>query len=309
MQTLNISFPREDRQNEPRGMERNVFRLGRGLMESDRANQRHPFPELFWMEREMPEGDIDRRANLWQSYNAAANNIRGARILTQAAANHLVETQLMLTLVQTMLDDAIESNNVDFRSEIAGRVVDMLHNIDDSFAGLARVFDRSSAVQVSSADSDSFVVQVGIHSGGTHEGVTQAHTHTRDEGQTRTVVIRQINTQTLGFADADGNINTQVTLEDMRDRVAEALSELRYERTRIHGVNSALDADRSILDLNVWGNSAVQPGTINPPLDDDATVEEQMRRTEAERAMRMSILRREATNLRTLFEMIELFRD
>ena len=286
MQTLNISLPRIDRQNEPRGMERNVFRLGRGIMEPERANQRNPFPELFWMERELPEDDAHRRANLWQSYNAAANNIRGARILTQAAANHLAETQLMLTLVQTMLDDAIESNDVDFRSQIAERVVNMLGNIDASFNGLARVFERSSAVQVSQ-DSDSFVAQVGVHG-----------------GQVREVVINQVNTRTLGL----DVIEPQLTLEGLRDRVATALSDLRNERMHIQGANFALDNDRSILDLNVWGNDAVQPGTINPPLGDDATVEERMHRAEAERAMRMSLLRREATNLRTLFEMIELFR-
>ena len=291
MQTLNISLPRVERQNEPRGMERNVFRLGRGLMEPSRANQRHPFPELFWMEREMPEGDAERRANLWQSYNAAANNIRGARVLTQAAANHLAEAQLMLTLVQTMLDDAIESGEVNFRADIAERVVRVLDNIDASFAGLARVFERTSAVQVS-AERDSFVAQVGIHA-----------------GETREIEIRQINARTLRLVDANGNIDPQVNLEGMRYSVAAALSELRVERMHILGANSALDSDRSVLDLNIWGNSAVQPGTINPPLGDDATVEEQMHRAEAERAMRMAILRREATNLRTLFEMIELFRE
>ena len=307
MQTLNISLPRADRQNEPGGIGRNVFRLGRRLMEPERANRREPFPELFWMEREMPADEQDLRINLWQSYNAATNNIRGARILTQAAANHLAETQLMLTLVRTMLDDAIESNDVDFRSEVAQRVVRVLENIDASFAGLARVFERTSAVQVNS-DRDAFVAQVGIHGGRTHEDVNLTHTHTLGGGDTRTIVIRHINTRTLGLMDENGGINSQVTLEDMRDRVAGALSELRDERMHMQGVNFALDNDRSILDLNSWGNDAVQPGTINPPLADDATVEERMHRAEAERAMRMSILRREATNLRTLFEMIELFR-
>ena len=283
MQTLNISLPRADRQNEPRGIERNVFRLGRGLMESERPNQRHPFPELFWLEREMPEDDIDRRANLWQSYNAAANNIRGARILTQAAANHLTETALMLTLVQTMLDDAIESNDTNFRNGISHQVTRMLGNIDASFDSLARVFERSSMVYVNG--SDSFVAQVGIHG-----------------GQTREIEIRQINSRSLNLQDGTQDFG------DLRDRVAYALSELRIERTHIFGANSALDSDRSTLDINIWGNSAVQPGTINPPLGDDATVEERMHRAEAERAMRMSLLRREATNLRTLFEMIELFR-
>ena len=287
MQTLNISLPRADRQNEPGGTGRNVFRLGRRFMEPERANRREPFPELFWMEREMPADEQDLRVNLWQSYNAAANNIRGARILTQAAANHLAEAQLMLTLVQTVLDEAIESNDVNFRSEVAERVVRMIENIDASFAGLARVFERSIAVQPPSADSESFVVQVGIHG-----------------GQNRDIEINHINTRTLGLSD----IGPQLTLEDMRDRVANALSELRDERMHIQGANSALDNDRSILDLNSWGNDAVQPGTINPPLADDATAEERIHRAEAERAMRMSLLRREATNLRTLFEMIELFR-
>ena len=286
MQTLNISLPRVERQNEPGGMGRNVFRLGNRFMEPGRANQRHPFPELFWMEREMPEGDVDRRANLWQSYNAAANNIRSARILTQAAANHLAETQLMLTLVQTMLDDAIESTDDNFRGEVSLRVAQMFGNIDSAFSGLARVFERTSSVPTYN-NGDSFVAQVGIHG-----------------GQTREIEIRHINTRTLnltGFAPDD--------FEGLRDRVAGALTELRSERMHIFNSNSALDSDRSTLDLNVWGNSAVQPGTINPPLGDDATDQERMHRAEAERIMRMSILRREATNLRTLFEMIELFRE
>ena len=290
MQTLNISLPRVERPNEPGGIERNVFRLGRRFMEPDRANQRHPFPELFWMERETPEDGQELRANLWQSYNAATNNIREARILTQAAANHLAEAQLMLTLVQTMLDDAIESTDTRFRDEIAGQVSRMFGDIDASFDGLARVFERTSAVHVP-PDGDSFVAQVGIH-----------------EGQTRTIEIRQINTRTLNLPGENGGIGIDVSFEEVRNRVADALSDLRNERMHIQGANSALDNDRSIIDLNVWGNSAVQPGTINPPLDDDATVEERMHRAEAERAMRMSLLRREATNLRTLFEMIELFR-
>ena len=299
MQTLNIAMPRimprADRRNEqrtePGGMEGNVFRLGRPFMEPDRANQRHPFPELFWMERELPEDEQDRRVNLWQSYNAAAHNIRSARILTQAAANHLTETALMLTLVQTMLDDAIESTDVDFREQVSERIVNVLGNIDASFRGLARVFERTSAVPANQ-DSDSFVAQVGIHG-----------------GQTRTIVINQINTRTLGLGDGNGNISPPEPFEDMRDNVADALSNLRIERMLIFNANSALDSDRSTLDLNIWGNSAVQPGTINPPLGDDATAEEQMHRAEAERAMRMALLRREASNMRTLFEMIELFRS
>ena len=294
MQTLNISMPRADRQNEPGGMDRNVFRLGRRFMESDRQAERHPFPELFWIEREMPEEDMDRRANLWQSYNAAANNIRSARILTQAAANHIAEAQLMLTLVQTMLDDAIESTDANFRSEISHQVARLLGNIDASFDGLARVFERTSSVQISNdnINGDSFVAQVGIHG-----------------GQTREIAIRHINTNTLNLPDADSVINSGTNFENLRGRVADALTELRMERMYISNSNSALDSDRSTLDLNIWGNSAVQPGTINPPLGDDATVEERMHRAEAERAMRMSLLRREATNLRTLFEMIELFRE
>ena len=285
MQTLNISLPRIERQNEPGGSARNVFRLGRALMETDRADNRHPFPELFWLEREMPAEGQDLRGNLWQSYNAAASNIRGARILTQAAANHLTETQLMLTLVHTMLDEAVESADTGFRNEVVGQVARMFENIDASFDGLARVFERSSAVYVNG--SDSFIAQVGIHS-----------------NQVREVEMRQINTRTLGLS----NGNADFDFENMRSRVENALSELRKERMHIFGANSALDADRSALDLNVWGNDAVQPGTINPPLGDDATDAERVQRAEAERVMRMSILRREVTNLRTLFEMIELFR-
>ena len=238
------------------------------------------------MEREIPEEDVDRRANLWQSYNAAANNIRGARILTQAAANHIAETQLMLTLVQTMLDDAIESTDDNFRGEVSLRVAQMFGNIDASFNALARVFDGTSAVPTYN-NGDSFIAQVGIHG-----------------GQTREIEIRHVNTGRFNLPGADPN-----DFEGLRYNVARALSELRFDRTHIFNSNSALDGDRRTLDLNVWGNSAVQPGTINPPLGDDATDQERMHRAEAERIMRMSILRREATNLRTLFEMIELFRE
>ena len=291
MQTLNITLPRNERQNEPGGLAGNVFRLGRPFMEPERASMRHPFPELFWLERDFSEDEPDRRINLWQSYNAAAQNIRNARVLTQAAANHLTETALMLTLVQTMLDDAIESNDENFRIQISEQIVNVLGNIDASFAGLARVFERTSA-QPANQNSDVFVAQVGIR-----------------EGQTRTIEINQVNTRTLGLGDGNGNISLPDNFENIRQNVNDALMRLRNERMYVFAANSALDSDRSTLDLNIWGNDAVQPGTINPPLGDDATTEERIHRAEAERAMRMANLRREAGNLRTLFEMIELFRS
>ena len=286
MQTLVIPLNQPE-VREPGGMERNVFRLGRRFMET-RAEERQPFPELFWIEREFQRDEPERRANHWQSYSAAAHNIRQARVLTQAAANHLSETALMLTLVQTMIDEAIETDSAAARNQIAERIASVLGNIDASFQGLARAVDRIGSVYVNG--SDSFVAQVGIHS-----------------GQMREIELNQVNTRFLGLGDGQGGIALPDTFEEMRETVAGAISAIRTERMHVLVANLALENDRSALDLNAWGNDAVQPGTVNPPLGDDATQDEQIRRAEAERAMRMAQLRQEAGTIRTLFGLIEHF--
>ena len=290
MRTFSINLNHTNNRSEPGGIAGNVFQLGSPFMENIRPNQNRPFPELFWTEENIPEPQINLRQNHWQSYNAAAHNIRSARILTSAAANHLAEAALMLTLVQTMLDEA-ESSSADIGQQIAERAANVLGNIDSSFAVLERAFERTGS-RPSSFDSDTFTVQSGI-----------------DANQTRTIEISQINSRTLGLGDGRGNINIPDFLDEMRQNVSNAISIVRNERMHVNNAISALDNDRRALDLNQWGNNAVEPGRINPPLADDATAEEQMNRAEAERAMRMMELRREAGNLRTLFEMIELFRS
>ena len=287
MQTLVIPLHRPEIR-EPGGMERNVFRLGRRFMDPNRAEERQPFPELFWFEREFPADEPERRANHWQSYNAAAHNINSARLLTQAAANHISEAALMLTLVQTMIDEAIESDDAATRNLLAERIASVLGNIDSSFRGLSGAIERIGSVYVNG--SDSFIAQVGIH-----------------EGQMREIEINQVNTRSLGLGDGQGNISLPNTFEEMRGVVADAITTMRTERMNVFAANLMLDSERSALDLNRWGNDAVQPGTVNPPLGDDASQEEQLRRTEAERAMRMARLRQEVGTIRTLFGLIEHF--
>ena len=288
MQTLNIRI-RQTETREPGGMAGNVFQLGNAFMETARRDDR-PFPEFFFLEREPGEQAVDTRVNLWQSYNAAAANIRNARVLTTAASNHLAEAALMLTLVQTMLDEAAESSDMDLRRELSERALSVLGNIDLSFQGLARVFERAVPQQPNST-RDAFTAQVGIN-----------------ENQTRQITINRINTETLGFRDASGNLALTGIIDVDRTNVARALAAVRIERVNVMNQTQGLDNDRRTLDINQRGNDAVQPGTINPPLGDDATVDEQLRRAEAERAMRMMELRREAQNMTTLFDMIEVFR-
>lgn len=289
MQTLNIPLYRPEERNEPGGMERNVFRLSRRPAER-RGEERGPSPDLVWLEREFSqsENDAENRNNRWQSYNAAAHNIRTASALAQAAANHVAETALILTLVRTMLDEASESDSQARRDALSARIGDALGNIDSSFGRLAQAMERTSAVYVNGGDS--FMAQVGVGA-----------------SNTRQIVINQVNTRTLGLGDGSGNISTG-TFEELRDNVEAAAAAIGTERALANGAIIALGSERAALDVNQRGGGELQPGTINPPLGDGATPEERMRRAEAERAMRMAQLRREAGSMKTLFGMIELFR-
>ena len=288
MQTLNIRLNQTE-PREPGGIAGNVFQLGSAFMETARREDR-PFPEFFFLEREIGDQTIDPRVNLWESYNAAASNIRNARIITTAATNHLAEVSLMLTLVHTMLDEAIESGDADFGRQAGERALNVLANIDASFEGLRRIFEQATTFRPNPT-REAFTAQVGIN-----------------ESQSRLISINHVNTETLGFRDAGGNIALSGVLELDRATVAEALATVRNERALALNQTSGLDSDRRTLDINQLGNAAVQPGTVNPPLGDDASVDEQIRRAEAERAMRMMELRREAERMTTLFDMIEVFR-
>ena len=286
MQTININLNNPSVQNEPRGIARNAFQLGRGFMDNARANQRHPFPEFSRDERAL--GSQTGSTNLWQSYNATASYITNAQTFIQAAANHLNETALMLTLAQTMINDALSAEDALQRNEISERIDSVLGNIDASYEGLERIYENTR-VSGQNQNDDTFTLQVNVN-----------------ENQMREIDVAQVNTRTLGLGDGSGNIAAPADFDDLRQRVADAISDTRVERANINISDSALRSDRRDLDLANWDDSGMQPVDSSPPPTDDAAV--QMQRAEAERTMRMENLRREASNMDNLHDMIELFR-
>jgi hypothetical protein len=216
--------------------------------------------------------------NYWQSYNAADNNIRNAQALLHAQISHLQELSLMLTLVQTMLEDAIESDDPSAREDLQVRADNVLGVID---GGQARhtAHMRQGASQ---AASETLYLNGGALNGnGYTNGYSNGYTNGYENGYENgyadaapasrsvffqvginagdgwSIELAAMDTATLGI-----NLDLTADEDSLRSQLADLQSAMETVVTERYAMNMGVNrlySARTTLELNQRGTDDVSP--------------------------------------------------
>jgi hypothetical protein len=96
--------------------------------------------------------EVSANTASWESYNAASRNISEASKTVSNTYSNLLDTNLMLNTIRSLMDQAAQSNDTGFLQQIQSQIDTVLGTINQSGAGNSQAFASAAARSASETE-------------------------------------------------------------------------------------------------------------------------------------------------------------